>query len=81
MNNENIGDTKTIKKFCWYPKKINNIWVWFRFYSETYEYKEDLIRREIPHPTVVCEDGSPFYGIPKHYVWEKTKRWIKTKRK
>jgi hypothetical protein len=80
----NIGDTKTINKFCWYPKKINKKWVWLRFYSETYEYREDLVRREIPLPNVVYEDGSAVYGssikfIPLHYVWKKTKRWVKTK--
>ncbi len=83
---ERLGDTKTIERFCWYPKKINKRWAWLRFYSETYVYKEDLVRRETPIPGMVCEDGSPVYAssikfMRPHYVWEKTKRWVKTKRK
>lgn len=82
----NIGDIRTINKFCWYPKKINKRWVWLRFYSETYEYREDLARIETPYPTIAYEDGSPFYAsstkfMRPHYVWEKTKRWVITKRK
>ena len=36
-----IGDRKTIIKFAWFPKKIDNIILWLEKYECTYEFKWD----------------------------------------
>lgn len=37
-----LGDTKTVKRFALFPRKINNIWVWLEHYKELYIFTEIL---------------------------------------
>ena len=41
----NVGDKKEVKKFAWYPIKLNkDIKIWLEKYIEIYEYKECKIK-------------------------------------
>lgn len=48
-----IGETRYVKKFAWWPINIANHWVWFKHYEIGYVY-------DMPY-SIKC-----LYGLPTH---------------
>lgn len=42
-----LGDTKTVKRFALFPRKVNNTWVWLEFYRGVYRYEKVLTCDEL----------------------------------
>lgn len=76
-----IGDIKQVKRFAFFPTKIENIYIFGFNVIWIHIFKEMKYREMQPVANVVTEDGYPVYDKRfSKYEWKTYTKFVRVKR-